>query len=187
MEMNSTENKAQHSKEKLSNSGRMILIMLLCVITASAIGVSAWALWFRSAKPAAAPDYAPRQVESNAQPIESDDTSKLEQASGGGAVSLTYSKEVTLTLSAKEAALMFQNPSKSNQDMKLKIVIDDKTIAESGRLEPGYKVEKLSNVDTQKLSAGTYNGKFVVSYYDAESGEKAIVNTEIPITITVNN
>ena len=27
--------------------------------------------------------------------------------------------------------------------------------------------------------------KFVVFYYDSDTGEKAVVNTEIPITITV--
>ena len=82
---------------------------------------------------------------------------------------------------------MFQNPARSNQDMKLEIVIDGKAIVASGKLEPGYKVDKLSGVDTDKLSAGTYEGKFVVSYYNAQSGEKAVVNTEIPVTITVKD
>ena len=70
--------------------------------------------------------------------------------------------------------------------MKLEIVIDEKVIAESGRLEPGFKIDKLSDVNVEKLSAGKYNAKFVVTFYDAVSHEKAIVNTQIPIIITVN-
>lgn len=162
------------------------LIILLSVITVAAIGISIWAIWFREAEPVNNPDYAPQQIESNAEPIGSEDTtSKLEQTEGGGAVSLTYAKEVTLSLSSKEATLMFQNPSQSNQNMKLEIVIDSKTIVSSGRLDPGYKIDKLSNVDVELLTEGAYEGKFVVSYYDDESGEKAMLNTEIPVTITV--
>ena len=35
------------------------------------------------------------------------------------------------------------------------------------------------------LSPGGYEGKFIVLYYDPDSGEKAMVNTEIPITVNV--
>lgn len=166
------------------NKRTKIIIAVLCAITLLAVGVSIFALLHKD-KPS---DYAPQQIEQNAEPIKDEDsTEKLEQQSGGGAVSLTYSNQVTLSLSKKTVSLMFQNPTRSNQDMKVEIVIDGKTIAESGRLEPGFKVDTLSEVDTDKLSAGTYEGKFVVSFYDAESGEKAVVNTEIPITITVEN
>lgn len=165
---------------------RKIIIIALSLITIAAVSVSVWAIWFRKDPVPTTPDYAPQKVEDNAKPIEEDDTTKLEQATGGGAVSLTYSKEVSLTLSNKQMDLMFQNPSKSNQDMKLEIVIDEKVIAESGRLEPGFKIDKLSDVNVEKLSAGKYNAKFVVTFYDAVSHEKAIVNTQIPIIITVN-
>ena len=169
------------TKKKRRNK---ILIILLLIITIAAIGVSIWAIWFRT--PAANPaDYAPQQVDQNAEPIDGDDGDKLEQPEGGGAVSLTYSKEVTLDLAAKEAAILFQNPSKSNQDMALQLVIYGKVIAQSEKLPPGYKLNKLTGVDTDKLTVGAYEGKFVILYYNADSGEKAIINTEIPVTITV--
>lgn len=174
-------------KMKETNSRNKLLIIILSIITVIAVGVTIWALFFRDTNQVSNPDYAPQQVESNAQKAKEDDTKKLDQPKGGGAVSLIYSKEVMLSLSTKEVTLMFQNPSKSNQNMKIEVVIDSKTIVESGRIEPGYKVEKLSKVDTKKLSAGKYDGKFIVSYYNSESGEKAVLNTEIPITITVKD
>lgn len=180
--MSEPENKSTKNQETLK-----VLIIILVLITAAAVGTTIWALFFRNRVPEVSPDYAPQQVEANAERIDDDDTLKLEQSDGGGAVSLTYSNKVTLTLSSKEAALMFQNPAKSNQDMKLELEIDGKVIAASGKLEPGYKISTLSDVDTDKLSEGTYEGKFVVSYYDTASGEKAILNTEIPIVITVKN
>lgn len=172
-------------KEKQIKGKQKILIVILVVIAAAAVAVSIWAVWFRDTMPVSTPDYAPQQIESNAQPIDEKDTAKLEQQERGGAVSLTYSNKASLSLSTRETSLMFQNPTKSNQDMKIEIAIDNKTIVESGRLEPGYKVDKLADADIDKLSVGTYEGKFIVSYYDAASGEKAIVNTEIPLTITV--
>ena len=71
--------------------------------------------------------------------------------------------------------------------MVLQLVIDDVVIIQSGRLEPGNRVTTLNLLDgaEKRLAAGGYNGKFVVLYYDRASGEKAMVNTDIPVTVTV--
>ena len=172
----------------MNTKTRNILIIILALVTAAAIGVSIWAVFFREKTPVLAPDYAPQETEQNASPIESDDGSKLDSPEGGGAVSLTYSKEVSIDLSDKKATLMFGNPSKSTQDMVLQLVIKDKVIIQSGRLTPGNQVTTLDLLkDAEKqLAAGGYDGKFVVLYYNQESGEKAMVNTEIPVTVTVS-
>jgi len=162
-----------------------VLTGLLLIITVAAVGVTVWALWLRQPDSS---DYAPQQVDRNAVPMDGggSDEDKLENPEGGGAVSLTYSKDVALDLNTKEAGILFQNPSKSNQDMALQLVIDGKVIAQSEKLPVGYKLSKLTGVDTDKLTAGIYEGKFIILYYDAGTGEKAIVNTEIPVTITVS-
>lgn len=162
------------------------LILLLALITAIAVGVSIWALVFREpAKDTLAPDYAPVEEEKNAEDMGEEAGEKLEQPEGGGAVSLSYSMDVSIDLSEKEVTLMFANPAESNQDMVLQIVIQETEVAQSGRLVPGKQVTKLTLSDDAKLQAGTYEGKFVASYYQQDSGEKAILNTEIPVTITV--
>lgn len=167
--------------------GKKILIPVLLLITLIAIGVTIWALCFRDTAPVLAPDYAPVEEESNAQAIEDDSGEKLEAEEGGGAVSLTYSNEVTIDLSDKAASLVFANPGKSVQDMVVQIVIDDTVIVQSGTLKPGNQVITLNLLDgaEKQLQPGGYDGKFVVFYYDPDTGEKAVVNTEIPITITV--
>lgn len=172
---------------KKENKKKYLLILLLLLITVTAVAVSVWAIWFRNSTPVLAPDYAPRQIEENAEPIGDDGDEKLSQPEGGGAVGLTYAKEVTISLSDKNAALMFANPTKSNQDMVLQLAIDDVVVLQSGRLEPGNRVSSLGLLDgaEKRLTAGGYNGKFVVLYYDRTSGEKAMLNTEIPVTVTV--
>lgn len=173
--------------DEKKNGKKRLLILLLLLITVVAVGVSVWAICFRNSAPVLAPDYAPKQVEENAEPIGDDGDEKLEQPEGGGAVGLTYAKEVGISLSDKRAALLFANPSKSNQDMILQLVIDDVVILQSGRLEPGNRVTVLDLLAgaEKRLAAGGYDGKFVVLYYDRTSGEKAMINTEIPITVTV--
>lgn len=172
---------------KKENKKKYLLILLLLLITVTAVAVSVWAIWFRDSAPVLAPDYAPRQIEENAEPIGDDGDEKLSQPEGGGAVGLTYAKEVAISLSDKNAAIMFANPTKSNQDMVLQLAIDDVVVLQSGRLEPGNRVSSLGLLDgaEKRLTAGGYNGKFVVLYYDRTSGEKAMLNTEIPVTVTV--
>ncbi len=174
-----------NQKEKDQKS--KLLILLLLLITIAAIGITIWALFFRSPQVPLAPDYAPPETEANAETIGDQGDEKLEQPQGGGSVSLTYAKEVTISLGDKQASLLFANPSKSNQDMVVQVVIQDTVIIQSGRLTPGNMVTKLDLLEgAEKLLApGGYEGKFVVLYYDPVSAEKAILNTEIPLTINV--
>ena len=174
------------SKHGSTDKRKQIIIVVLILLLLITIGITVWALFFRDTTPVLAPDYAPQQTEENAEPIDDDtDSEKLQQQQGGGAVSLTYSKEVTIDLSDNVAKLLFANPYKSNQDMILQIVIQDTVIVQSGLLTPGHQVTKLELFDNAKLSKGTYEGKIIVLYYQKDTGEKAMINTEIPLTITV--
>lgn len=178
----------EKNDEKKENKKKWLLLLLLLLITIAAMSLSVWAVWFRDSTIVLAPDYAPQQIEENAEPVGDDGDEKLSQPEGGGAVGLTYAKEVDISLSDKSATLQFANPTKSNQDMVLQLEIDDVVILQSGRLEPGNMVSTLNLLDgaEKRLAAGGYNGKFVVLYYDRTSREKAVINTEIPVTVTVN-
>ena len=175
------------SKKKLNEKNKQyIIIGSLVSIVVITTSIAVWALFFRETKPVLAPDYAPMEMEDNAKPIDdnsSDD--KLEQQEGGGAVSLIYSKNVKVDLSEKKASLLFGNPKKSNQDMMIQIVIQDNVILQSGLLQPGYEVNKLDLFEDVELTKGVYEGKFVVLYYQKDTREKAMIKTEIPLSIEV--
>lgn len=174
------------------------LVALLILLTCSSIGVAVWAICFKSNSKADAqqpkptdgpsilePDKAPGNKEENAESMGDQGDKKLDQPEGGGAVSLTYSKDVTIDLSDKMVTLLFGNPSRSNQEMVVEIVIQNHIIVQSDILAPGYQVKKLALDDGSKLKPGIYSGKFKILYFDADTGEKAVVNTEIPIDIEV--
>ena len=170
-----------------------IIIAIVALFTVAALCVTIWALFFR--EPSAGddnkvilnPDYSPQKQEQNAETIPNETGDKMEPPEGGGAVSLTYSNEVKIDISDKAAAVYFANPGKSNQDMVLQVVIQDTVILQSGTLKPGNQVKLLNLLEgaEKMLQPGGYEGKFVVLYYDPISGEKSMVNTEIPITINV--
>lgn len=170
-----------------------LLILALLLIAAIAVGVTIWALFFRDTAPELAPDYAPREAEEYAEPVESETEEKMEASEGGGAVSMIYQKVVNIFLSDQTASLMFQNPSKSVNDIVLQLVITsadgtETVIAQSGTLSPGYMVERLDLIKgAAKLSEGKYTGKYNVLYYDPDSGERAVLTGNIEgleITVT---
>ena len=166
---------------------RNLLIYALLLITVIAVAVTVWALFFRTPDVHLVPDYAPVAAEQFAQPIPGDNGQRKDAEPGSGSVSLTYSNEVSIDLSRGKAELVFANPGRSNQDMVLQIVIQDRVILQSGRLTPGNQVTQLELFDdaVKMLSPGGYEGVILVFYYDQISGEKAMINTEIPVSVTV--
>lgn len=177
--------------EKKTRQITTIVMATLSLITVAAVSVTVWALFLREPDIVLTPDYAPQKKEENAIriPEEDDDNpaETMQAVEGGGAVSLTYGTNVSIILSNETAALYLANPSRSAQDMVVQVVIQDTILVQSGRLIPGNQVTtlKLLKGAAEKLSPGGYEGKIVVLYYDRENGEKAIVNTEIPVTISV--
>lgn len=163
---------------------KKVLFLLLVLISISCmVGV----VYLTSSKELI-PDYAPGVLDPNAVPLP-DDEEKLAASEGGGAVSLSYSDKVAVDLKKKKVEFYFQNPSKSTQDIVLQVIVEqgDKeiVIAQSQRISAGYALYSLDLKKDAKLASGGYKGKFNVIFYDEETGEKAVVNTNIPITIAV--
>ena len=135
------------------------------------------------------PDYAPPASEENAEKIEGEDGTKMDVAEGGGAVGMTYQTEVTIDLSDEKATLQFDNPGKSHNNVVVQIVVQGVVVAQSGTIKPGYRVRTMDLLDgaAERLAAGIYetNTKFVVLFYDPESDERSIIQTDIDIVVNV--
>lgn len=182
-----SDHKKNGEEQEKKRDSKKLLILLLLLITLVAVGITVWAVWFRSPGPVLNPDYAPKDPEPNAETIGDSGDEKLEAPQGGGAVSLIYAKDVQISLGKKQATLLFGNPTKSTQNMVLQLVIQEQVLSQSGLLQPGHQVKTLDLLkDAEKLlQPGGYEGKLVVLYYDQETGEKAVLNTEIAVTVTV--
>ena len=169
-----------------------IFLVIVLLITVVAIGVAVWALFLREAPDTGdvnlAPDYAPLETEKNAEDMPGGGD-KLDAPEGGGAVSLSYSKNVMIDISDEKVVLNFGNPYESTDDMLVQIVVQGTVLAQSGRLTPGHKVSQLDLLEGKAnlLQAGGYEGKIVTFFYNQETGEKAMLNAEIPVTIQVQD
>ena len=166
------------------------LIILLCVGIVVCLAVTIWALFFRKTDVVLTPDYAPLETEANAEPIPDDNGEKLDAPEGGGSISIHYVDQVTIDLSDKKATLEYANPGRSTQDIVLQIVIQGEIVAQSGTINPGKQVKQLELLpDAEKmLQPGTYtDSMFKILSYDPETGEKAMVDTEAVITVTVQD
>lgn len=163
-----------------------ILIFLLLTVTVAAVSITVWALFFRTTETVLAPDRAPA-TEAHAQPISGDNGTAEPAKVGSGSVSLTYSNQVSISLSGKTAKLLFANPGRSNQDLVLQLVIQDRVILQSGKIKPGNQVMDLDLTAeaAAMLIPGGYEGIFLLHFYHPDSGDKAIVTTEFPVSVVV--
>lgn len=178
-----SEQKTEEKEKK-----RQLLIILLIIGMVICIGITVWALFFRDSTGTATPDYPPQGVEVNQNPIEDDNSGKLDSPAGGGAINVTYGTAATASLSEKKITFYYANPNASNQNVSVLITVDNLLVAKSDLINPGNEVTSLELeekavelLETNKM----YNAELTVRAYDPDSGEKAMVDTKGEITLTV--
>ena len=166
-----------------------LIIGILCALLTLCICVTVWALFFRSDSDVIlTPDYAPPGEDENAQKIPGQGEGKLDVTQGGGGIGIQYSQQVKIDLSEKTAYLQYANPSRSTQNVMLQIIIKGKIVAQSGVIKPGYQIAKVSLLDGMEdiLQEGVYvDAVFKFLSYDPITAEKAMVDSEGQITVTV--
>lgn len=146
-----------------------------------------------SAIPTLEPDYNLIKPDENAVQIDKD-TEPVDRpgpVEGGGSMSLVFSDEVSLNQNTGTVSVYYQNPAESDHNVVLQVIVSngDKRylVAQSGVLEPGYMVTELAANQNMgvNLVPGGYNGVFKLLFYDMTTGERAMVDTEIPIKLAV--
>lgn len=113
--------------------------------------------------------------------------SSVSTSAGGGTVSLTYSDAASIDLAAGQVTLLFANPEKSGWDASVCLVIGEREAARSDLLAPGEQVTQLALLDGAEkgMAAGSCSGTLKVSFYHPQTGAKAMLDAEIPVTVTV--
>ena len=110
---------------------------------------------------------------------------------GGGSVGLTYQTDVVISIAqSKVIKMFFANPGRSYDNVSIVLYVDGFKVAESGILVPGTQLTtlELNEVGERVIKdIGIYDGKFLVEFYNGETNEKAVINTEIPIRAIVQN
>jgi hypothetical protein len=126
-------------------------------------------------------------LDPNATKLTDDDSEKVVSEGGGGSVSLAYSVDATLSLSTGQIDMCFENPNASNHDLVLELYVIDSSddsrqtmIAQSGRVAAGSGLyTMIFDAGSAQLSAGEYNAKLKVLFYNPDTGERALVESEV--------
>lgn len=113
--------------------------------------------------------------------------SSVSTPAGGGTVSLTYSDAASIDLTAGQVTLLFANPEKSGWDASVCLVVGECEAARSDLLAPGEQVTQLPLLDgaEKDMAAGSCSGTLKVSFCHPQTGAKAMLDAEIPVTVTV--
>ena len=98
-----------------------------------------------------------------------------------------YSDAAGIDLTAGQVTLLFANPEKSGWDATVCLVVGEREAARSDLLAPGEQVTQLALLDgaEKDLTAGSCSGTLKVSFYHPQTGAKAMLDAEIPVTVTV--
>jgi len=152
-----------------------------------AIGILALLLGLRGCQHSPPQEYAFPDVEMNV--IQCDLITPVEPTDiqdGSGQAAVTYSPQVNIDLAGKTANVYFMNPEGSHSCLLVSVDVEDTEVAKTGMIMPGYGIELIDNLDVSGLTPGEYDGQLRVDNYNAETGEKAIMVTTLPVSITVS-
>lgn len=131
-----------------------------------------------------APDHPMPSQDVNAEANEGDNSEKAEVEKGGGSLSLSYSLDAKLDLDTGKIDIYVKNPKSSTHDMSVILYLvsgeTEVAIAQSGRVSAGYSLKTMELVEgTATLSEGVYTGYYLLSLFDPETGERALVQPKI--------
>ena len=159
-------------------------LLLATVVALLAICVAAWALFFRAPETPTDPEISP-VADEHLTPTDDGDDEKMPQAEGGGAVNITYSNEVTISLADAAAAVQITNPTRSNQSMLIQLMIQDVKVGQSGTIPPGNQLAVIPLNENITIEPGSYDGKFQLLFFDVKTNQQANLTTSIPVTIRI--
>lgn len=167
----------------MDRRSKMYLI-LATLIALLAVCVAVWALWFRAPTSPAEQDISP-VADEHLTPTDDGDDEKMPQAEGGGAVNITYSNQVTVSLADAAANVQITNPTRSNQSMLIELMIQDVKVGRSGTIPPGNQLTVIPLDENVTLDPGKYSGMFHLLFFDTETNAQASLETNIPVNIIV--
>ena len=159
-------------------------LILATIIALLAICGAVWALFFRAPEAPADPEISP-VADEHLTPTDDGDDEKMPQAEGGGAVNITYSNEVTISLADATAAVQITNPTRSNQSMLIQLMIQDVKVGQSGTIPPGNQLAVIPLNENITIEPGSYDGKFQLLFFDVKTNQQANLTTSIPVTIRI--
>ena len=139
------------------------------------------------------PDHPLPEIDPDIETLPVDeDGDKVQSESGGGFVSMVFTKEASISLSSNTATIYYQNPSKSNHAVILELYLisdgQEYFLGRTGLIPAGGAIYRMDVSERDAgIRAGIYTGLYRTYYYDPQTGERAAISsdiTEVKISVT---
>jgi hypothetical protein len=172
----------------LKSRAAFLILLLLLLGGLIAGGILLGNMLTRQPAPVENPTKAPDPY---IEPMTEESEPRATSEAGGGSVSMIYTLEASIQQGSDTATIYFKNPSASNHDVAIDFYIlsggERVLLGSTGLVPPGNGISQVK-IDTSEiaLAPGKYVGLYKVGYYNPETGEKALVGSEITdVVITV--
>ena len=164
---------------KKQDTPKTIFPVIVAIVAFMVAVVGGYLFWYFQGK----------NVDTVSDNVSSELTTDGKEEAGSVDVSLRYAGYVTLHSDESYISLNFTNPIKSRKSLSLDIVAnindEDIVLAITDKLNPGDSIETVEYKLERNIPKGSYNGKFVVHFYNEDSGDEEIVNSEVEINVYV--
>ena len=171
---------------KTTSKLTMILIWILAITTLLTTSLCAYLLLSGDKKQPIMPDYMPVEQDEHVSILPSTPKDEpLEVPQGGGGAIIICDTELVAELSTGKIYMDYKNPANSPSAVVLQLFIDDTLIAQSKSILPGYQLQDMFLMEDAVLLEGGYYGTLKITFYDFQSHEKAQIDSDIEVSITV--
>ena len=174
------------SKQNAQTKHTKFLTGCLAAITLISVSLCAFVLISNRRVKPIMPDYMPVEQDEFVFTIPNEPQEvPIDVPENGGGAIIICDTEITAHLQTGEIDMFYQNPANSPSAVVLQLVVADEIVAQSGSIYPGYQLQDMHLLDTARLQEGGYYGVVRIAYYDPISSEKALIDTDIEVSVTV--
>lgn len=131
--------------------------------------------------------YAP--IPSDKNQIRITEEKEPENRSSGSSISFKFNETLHIDATTGNVYINFENPSYAKNNIVVTLVSEDdrSEMAKTGAIAPGHGIKylRLNDNGYEKINGGVRSGIIMLTAYSAETNDKAMVDTELPVHIVI--
>lgn len=130
-------------------------------------------------------------IDKNATPIARDYVDEQENINesedGQSSAIVICAQNITVHTKTENIDLFYQNPHNSQSTVILELYAEDSLIASSEEIPSGYELDKMNLSCNLEAEEGNYEGKLKTIFVDELTHEKADIDSEVDVLISIKN
>lgn len=168
----------------LSGAGRIAAVIGITLAVLGLVALTVALLQNIGPDRAMSPEEAVESPDPDLQPYPGVGGEGTAPSDAEGGASFVCESQLTADRKSGRVGLMFANPAHSGQNAVIILRVQGQILAQSRRIDAGYRITSLPLLNPKSLEVGLYQGEVSVYFFDTVTGER-LVDMSCPITLTV--